>query len=170
MCILWGLVTSQQPQGTGLLFQQHTDDSGGILQRQGIIQACRSFRDTQCLLYRGFAQVSVHEDHLCTVAAEGLCQVDSDGGLTLAGHGAGYQNDLMFGVGQHPQQLNAQRTDALLIGTGNVGVLNRQRLICAGFPSFEGNGRQSSQTLLIQLQPNIFCGSNRAARGSIGQQ
>ena len=51
-----------------------------------------------------------------------------------------------------------------------MGILDRQQFVDTVFPPLEGNGRQGSQTLLIQLQPDVFSGLYRAVRGGKDQQ
>ncbi len=168
--VLRGLVTGQQPQLPRLLLQQHSGGSGGLLQRQRIVQTGGGLGDAHCQLDGGLAQVGVYKDHLGAVTAEGLGQIDGDGGLALAGHGAGHQNGFVFFVGQRPQQLDPQGADALLIGAGDAGIVDGQQLVGAILPPLEGHGGQGGQTLLIQLQAHVVAAADGAACGGDQQQ
>ena len=102
----------------------------------------------QAALDGGLAQIQVHQNDPRAVLAEGQGQVDSHGGLSLAGKSAG-DHDHLAPLGR-PEELDAQATYILQESAGYPGVLDGDGTVELPGAPFEPHGGQGGKACLIE--------------------
>ncbi len=117
-------ISGKEPERAALHGGKQGRALRGIVQRGGVDQALRRLPNAERRLDRRTPQVGVHQNDARTLAGQRQRQIDGDGRLALSGHGARYEQDLPIRPGQRPKNLGAERADALLIGGGDLIIVD----------------------------------------------